>query len=135
MTGYPAGWSVAAARAAITTATTALLPLLGDSDPTVRVDAAYVLATAADPAHTIRTALASGFATEGDAMARAALLLAAAEITRAHPHPPALPLLDDLRLERARHVTRDLAPLRSSLSGGPVRTLGDACSGKGRPGR
>ncbi|MEU4129879.1 hypothetical protein [Streptomyces wuyuanensis] len=88
VTGYPAGWSVAAARAAITTATTAFLPLLGDSDPTVRVDAAYVLATAADPAHTIRTALANGFATEGDAMVRAALLLAAAEITRAHPHPP-----------------------------------------------
>ncbi|MFF8035854.1 hypothetical protein [Streptomyces sp. NPDC016626] len=82
VTGYPAGWSVAAARAAITTATTALLPLLGDSDPTVRVDAAYVLATAADPAHTIRTALANGFATEGDAMVRAALLLATAETTR-----------------------------------------------------
>lgn len=87
VTGYPAGWSVAAARAAITSATTALLPLLGDSDPSVRIDAAYVLATAADPAHTIRTALANGFATEGDAMVRAALLLAAAEITRAHPHP------------------------------------------------
>ncbi|MFI8181447.1 hypothetical protein ACIF70_13105 [Actinacidiphila glaucinigra] len=88
VTGYPAGWSVAAARAAITTDTSALLPLLGDSDPTVRVDAAYVLATAADPDHIIRTALADGFAAEGDAMVRAALLLATAEITRAHPHPP-----------------------------------------------
>lgn len=87
VTGYPAGWSVAAARTAITTDTSALLPLLGDSDPTVRVDAAYVLATAADPDHIIRTALADGFATEADAMVRAALLLAAAEIARAQPHP------------------------------------------------
>ncbi|WP_328708096.1 hypothetical protein, partial [Streptomyces mesophilus] len=85
VTGYPAGWSVAAARAAITYDTSALMPLLGDSDPAIRIDAAYVLATAADPDHTIRTALADGFAAEGDAMVRAALLLATAEITRAHP--------------------------------------------------
>lgn len=101
VTGYPAGWSVAAARAAITSATTALLPLLGDSDPSVRIDAAYVLATAADPAHTIRTALANGFATEGDAMVRAALLLAAAEITRAHPHPPTVRWLRERWHDRA----------------------------------
>ncbi|MFF4304574.1 hypothetical protein [Streptomyces sp. NPDC001601] len=88
VTGYPAGWAVAAARAAITSDASALLPLLGDSDPAVRVDAAYVLATAADPDHIIRTALADGFATEGDAMVRAALLLATAEIARAQPHPP-----------------------------------------------
>ncbi|MFD7629800.1 hypothetical protein ACFV7Q_27895 [Streptomyces sp. NPDC059851] len=37
VTGYPAGWSVAAARTAITTDTSALLRLLGDSDPTIRV--------------------------------------------------------------------------------------------------
>ncbi|WP_433455232.1 hypothetical protein ACQPXS_45070 [Streptomyces sp. CA-142005] len=88
VTGYPAGWSVPAARAAITTDSSALVPLLGDSDSTVRVDAAYVLATAAAPDHIIRAALANGFAAEGDAMVRAALLLATAEITRAHPHPP-----------------------------------------------
>ncbi|MGW0854229.1 hypothetical protein [Streptomyces sp. NPDC002690] len=101
VTGYPAGWSVAAARAAITTATSALLPLLGDFDPTVRVAAAYVLATAADPAHTIRTALASGFATEGDAMVRAALLLATAEITRADPHPQTARWLGERWRDRA----------------------------------
>lgn len=88
VTGYPAGWSVAAARAAITAHTAALLPLLGDFDPAVRVDAAYALATAADPDHTIRAALANGYAAQRDAMVRAALLLATAEITRAHPHPP-----------------------------------------------
>ncbi|MEU3774330.1 hypothetical protein AB0F11_14220 [Streptomyces sp. NPDC032472] len=88
VTGYPAGWSVAAARAAITTETPLLLPLLDDPDPSIRIDAAYALATAADPDHTVRTAVVTRLATERDAMVRAALLLATAEITRAHPHPP-----------------------------------------------
>ncbi|MFB6809989.1 hypothetical protein [Streptomyces sp. NPDC056387] len=88
VTGYPAGWSVAAARAAITTEKSALLPLLDDHDPTIRIDAAYALATAADPDHTVRNAFATKTAMERDAMARAALLLAAAEATRADPHPP-----------------------------------------------
>ncbi|MFI8825160.1 hypothetical protein [Streptomyces sp. NPDC053431] len=90
VTGYPAGWSVAAARAAITTATPALLPLLNDSDPTIRIDAAYALATAADPDRTVGTALATRFTTEQDATVRAALVLAAAETTRAHVQPPAV---------------------------------------------
>ncbi|MFE5594235.1 hypothetical protein [Streptomyces sp. NPDC056549] len=90
VTGYPAGWSVAAARAAINAATPLLLPLLNDFDPIIRIGAAYALATAADPDHTVRTALATRFATEHDAMVRAALLLAAAEITRAHTQPPAV---------------------------------------------
>lgn len=90
VTGYPAGWSVAAARAAITAGTPVLLPLLDDADPSIRRDAAYALATAADPDHTVRTALAIRFATEHDAMVRAALLLAAAETSRAHVQPPAV---------------------------------------------
>ena len=88
VTGYPAGWSVAAARAAITADTPALLPLLRNPDSAVRVDTAYALATAADPDRVVRTALAAGFAAERDAMVRAAFLLATAEITRAHAHPP-----------------------------------------------
>ncbi|GAA3503349.1 hypothetical protein GCM10019016_104590 [Streptomyces prasinosporus] len=88
VTGYPAGWSVAAARAAITAEAPVLLPLLNDCDPTIRIDAAYALATAADLDHTVRTALAARFATEHDATVRAALLLAVAETTRAHAHPP-----------------------------------------------
>ncbi|MFE7046331.1 hypothetical protein ACFU9X_45305 [Streptomyces atratus] len=88
VTAYPAGWSVAAARAAITADTPTLLPLLGDPDPAVRLDAAYVLATAADLDHIVRTALATGFAAERDAMVRAAFVLATAEITRAHAHSP-----------------------------------------------
>lgn len=88
VTGYPAGWSVAAARAAITAATPVLLPLLNDPDRTIRIDASYALATAADPDHTVRTALATRFATEHDVLVRAALLLGVAETTRTHPHPP-----------------------------------------------
>ncbi|MFG2838053.1 hypothetical protein ACGFYE_23950 [Streptomyces zaomyceticus] len=87
VTGYPAGWSVAAARAAITAGTPVLLPLLDDRDPTIRMDAAYALATAADPDHTIRTAFAGRFAAERDVMVRAALLLATAETTRARGQP------------------------------------------------
>ncbi|MEU9438841.1 hypothetical protein [Streptomyces sp. NPDC048252] len=68
MTGYPAGWSVAAARAAITAGAPVLLPLLNDFDPAIRIDAAYALATAADPDHTIRTDLTTRLATEQDAI-------------------------------------------------------------------
>ncbi|MEU1436394.1 hypothetical protein ABZ438_20230 [Streptomyces sp. NPDC005786] len=88
VTGYPAGWSVAAARAAITTETPVLLTLLDDSGPDIPIDAAYALATAADPERTLRTAFATRLATEHDAIVSAALLLAAAETTRADEQPP-----------------------------------------------
>ncbi|MEW2372523.1 hypothetical protein AB0940_24595 [Streptomyces sp. NPDC006656] len=88
VTGYPAGWSVAAARAAITTESPVLLTLLDDPDPALRIDAAYALATAADPERTVRTAFATRLATENDAIVSAALLLAAAETTRADAQPP-----------------------------------------------
>ncbi|MER7516578.1 hypothetical protein [Streptomyces sp. NPDC126499] len=55
VTGYPAGWSVAAARAAITAETPVPLALLDDPDPTIRIDASYALATAADPGRTAET--------------------------------------------------------------------------------
>ncbi|MEU6310708.1 hypothetical protein [Streptomyces sp. NPDC047014] len=89
MTGYPAGWSVAAARAAITAGTPMLLPLLDDFDPAVRIDASYALATAADPGLTVRTAFTNRFAEEQEPMVLAAMVLATAETTRAHPHTPA----------------------------------------------
>ncbi|MFD6426384.1 hypothetical protein [Streptomyces sp. NPDC060198] len=101
VTGYPAGWSVAAARAAITAGAPVLLPLLDDSDPALRMDAAYALATAADPGHTVRTALAGRFAIERDAMVRAALLLAVAEAARAHGHPQAVPWFRERWLDGA----------------------------------
>ncbi|MFE2825228.1 HEAT repeat domain-containing protein [Streptomyces sp. NPDC059271] len=109
VTGYPAGWSVAAARTVITTATNVLLPLLKDCDSTVRVDAAYVLATAADPVHIVRTSLANQFAADEDSMVRAALLLAIAEITRAHPHPPTVTWLRERWHDRTQAPDARLA--------------------------
>ncbi|MFF3217030.1 hypothetical protein ACFYYB_41230 [Streptomyces sp. NPDC002886] len=102
VTGYPAGWSVAAARAAITTGAPVLLPLLDSSDPTMRIDVSYALATAADPARTVRSAFASRFAKEQDPMTRAALVLATAESTRAHPHQPATAWIRELWQDRAQ---------------------------------
>ncbi|MFF9979145.1 hypothetical protein [Streptomyces erythrochromogenes] len=88
VTGYPAGWSVAAARAAITADTALLHPLLDDPDPEIRIRAAYALATTADLDLTTRAAFRTRLAAEPDPIVRAALLLATAEATRAHPHPP-----------------------------------------------
>lgn len=88
VTGYPAGWSVAAARAAITADTALLQLLLDDPDPTIRIDAAYALATATDRSLAIRSAFRTRLAAEPDLFVRAALVLAVAEYTRAHPHPP-----------------------------------------------
>ncbi|MER6317055.1 hypothetical protein ABT237_25315 [Streptomyces sp. NPDC001581] len=96
VTGYPAGWSVAAARAAITAGAPVFLPLLDDSDPAMRIEASYALATAADPGRTVRAAFASRFAKEQDPMALAALVLATAETTRAHPHRPATGWIGEL---------------------------------------
>ncbi|MEU9028968.1 hypothetical protein AB0D46_15865 [Streptomyces sp. NPDC048383] len=87
ITGYPAGWSVAGARAAITAGSRVLAHLLDDSDPAVRVGASYALATAADPDRRIRNDFTTWFAKEQDPVVRAALVFATAEITRAHPDP------------------------------------------------
>ncbi|GGW15440.1 hypothetical protein GCM10010264_63440 [Streptomyces globisporus] len=102
VTGYPAGWSVAAARAAITNGAPVLLPLLAASDPAIRIDASYALATATDPGHTVRSAFATRCAKEQDPMVRAALVLATAEITRAHPHQPATGWIRELWQDRAQ---------------------------------
>ncbi|MEU3837773.1 hypothetical protein [Streptomyces microflavus] len=102
VTGYPAGWSVAAARAAITNGAPVLLPLLDASDPAIRIDASYALATATDPGHTVRSAFATRCAKEQDPMVRAALVLATAEITRAHPHQPATGWIRELWQDRAQ---------------------------------
>ncbi|MFE7183089.1 hypothetical protein [Streptomyces erythrochromogenes] len=87
VTGYPAGWSVAAARTAITAGAALLQPLLDAPEPAIRIDAAYALATAADHAHAVRAAFRTRLAVEPDPVVRAALVLATAETTRAHPHP------------------------------------------------
>ncbi|MEV5342789.1 hypothetical protein AB0K93_30540 [Streptomyces sp. NPDC052676] len=93
---------MAAARAAITAGTPVLLPLLNDADPTIRIDAAYALATAADPDDKVRTALTTRFATEPDAIVRAALLLATAEITRAEADPPTVRWIGELWQDRTQ---------------------------------
>ncbi|MEU4360064.1 hypothetical protein [Streptomyces virginiae] len=92
VTGYPAGWSVAAARAAITADTAFLQTLLHDPDPAIRIDATYALATATatatDSEHAVRASFRTRLAAEPDPIVRAALVLATAEATRTHPHPP-----------------------------------------------
>ncbi|WP_229916305.1 HEAT repeat domain-containing protein [Streptomyces fructofermentans] len=122
VTAYPAGWSVAAARTAITANTPALVPLLNDPDPAVRVDASYVLATAADLDRVVRTALAGGFAAERDPMVRAAFALATAEITRAHPHPPTVAWLRERWRDEAEVPEARLAAAIGwlCLTDGPV---------------
>ncbi|WP_333741110.1 hypothetical protein [Streptomyces sp. IBSBF 2806] len=51
VSGYPAGWSIAAARASIAADTALLRTLLDDPDPdpAIRIRAAYALAAASDP--------------------------------------------------------------------------------------
>ncbi|MEF2528435.1 MULTISPECIES: hypothetical protein [Streptomyces] len=88
VSGYPAGWSVAAARAAITADTALLTPLLDDPVPAIRIRAACALATAADPERAVRAAFRTRLVAEQDPIVRATLVLATAEVTRAHPHPP-----------------------------------------------
>ncbi|WP_405527131.1 hypothetical protein OG592_05655 [Streptomyces avidinii] len=89
VTLYPAGWSVAAARAAITADAALLRPLLDDPEPLIRIAAAYALATATatDLDRAVRTAFRTRLTAERDPMVRAALVLATAEATRTHPHP------------------------------------------------
>ncbi|MFD9428082.1 MULTISPECIES: HEAT repeat domain-containing protein [unclassified Streptomyces] len=88
VSGYPAGWAVAAARAAITVDAALLQPLLDDPDPVIRIRAAYALATANDLDRAVRAAFLTRLATEQDPIVRAALVLATAEATRTHPHTP-----------------------------------------------
>ncbi|MFF7193562.1 hypothetical protein ACIOC1_09315 [Streptomyces sp. NPDC088197] len=88
VTGYPAGWSVAAARAAITADATLLKPLLHDPDPAIRIRAAYALAAATDLDHAVRAAFRDRLDAEQDPIVHAALVFATAEATRTQPHPP-----------------------------------------------
>ncbi|MFF4155168.1 hypothetical protein ACFYZU_33780 [Streptomyces sp. NPDC001651] len=88
VTGYPAGWSVAAARAAITADATLLRPLLHDPNAAIRIRASYVLATATDLDHAVRAAFRTRLDAEQDPIVRAALVFATAEVTRTHPHQP-----------------------------------------------
>lgn len=88
VTGYPAGWSVAAARAAITADAVLLKPLLHDPDPAIRTSVAYALATATDLDRAVCAAFRTRLDAEQDPIVRAALILATAEVTRTRPHQP-----------------------------------------------
>ncbi|MFD8413998.1 hypothetical protein ACFV2Q_19940 [Streptomyces sp. NPDC059650] len=101
-TGYPAGWSVAAARDAITADIARLEPLLSDPDPSIRIDAAYTLATAADLDHAVRSSFRARLAAEQDPIVCAALVLATAEATRTHPHSPTIAWIRERWWDRAQ---------------------------------
>ncbi|MER5831690.1 hypothetical protein ABT116_12835 [Streptomyces sp. NPDC002130] len=88
VTGYPAGWSVVAARGAITADAILLTPLLHDPDPAIRIRAAYALAAATDLDRAVCAAFRTRLDAEQDPIVHAALVFATAEATRAHPHPP-----------------------------------------------
>ncbi|QXE39075.1 hypothetical protein KQY30_12200 [Streptomyces sp. GMY02] len=84
VTGYLQNWSVQAAREAIAADTDLLLPLLDDPDPAVRTATAYALAAASDRAQDILTAFHSRLLAEHTPASRAGLVLAIAELARAH---------------------------------------------------
>ncbi|MFD3701464.1 HEAT repeat domain-containing protein [Streptomyces sp. NPDC058646] len=100
VSGYPAGWSIDAARAAITADTALLRSFLDDPDPAIRIRAAYALATPTD--RTVRAVFRTRLAVEQDPIVRAALVLATAEATRAHPHPPTTEWIRERWRDRAQ---------------------------------
>jgi hypothetical protein len=88
VTGYLQNWSVQAARDAIAADTDLLLPLLDDRNPEVRIAAAYVLAAASSRAHGIFAVLHARLLAEHDPAVRAGLVLAIAQLARAHSDSP-----------------------------------------------
>ncbi|MEW1640203.1 hypothetical protein AB0469_39860 [Streptomyces sp. NPDC093801] len=102
VSGYPAGWSVAGARAAITADAALLQSLLDDPDPVIRISAAYALATATDPDRAVRDGFATRLTVEQDPIVCAALVLATAEATRSHPHPPTTAWIREQWRDRAQ---------------------------------
>ncbi|MEV7783482.1 hypothetical protein [Kitasatospora sp. NPDC088351] len=84
VTGYLQNWSVQAARDAISADTGLLLPLLDDPDPALRISAAYALAAASDRARDTLTAFRSRLPAERNPAVLASLVLAIAQLARAH---------------------------------------------------
>ncbi|MFC5665589.1 hypothetical protein ACFP3U_21745 [Kitasatospora misakiensis] len=84
VTGYLQNWSVQASRYAIAADTDLLLPLLDDPEVTVRIASAYVLAAASGRAQDILTAFHARLLAEHDPAVCAGLVLAIAELARAH---------------------------------------------------
>ncbi|MFE4993430.1 hypothetical protein ACFRH4_19210 [Streptomyces mirabilis] len=84
VTGYLQNWSVQAARDAIAADTDLILPLLDDHDPEVRIAATYALAAASARAQNILSAFHARLLAELDPAVRAGLVLAIAQLARAH---------------------------------------------------
>ncbi|MFF2518465.1 HEAT repeat domain-containing protein [Streptomyces sp. NPDC058086] len=88
VTGYLQNWSAQAARDAIAVDTDLLLPLLDDPDPSVRIATAYALAAASARAQDILSAFHACLLAEHDPAVRAGLVLAIAQLARAHQDSP-----------------------------------------------
>ncbi|MGW1887588.1 hypothetical protein [Streptomyces sp. NPDC001970] len=84
VTGYPGNWSVQAARDAIASDADLLRSLLDDPDSEVRIATAYALAAASGRAQGIRNAFHARLDTESDPTVRGGLVLAIAQLARAH---------------------------------------------------
>lgn len=84
VTGYLQNWSVQAAREAIAADTDLLLARLDDPAPAVRIATAYALAAASGRAQDILTTFHSRLLTEHNPASRAGLVLAIAQLARAH---------------------------------------------------
>lgn len=78
--GYPANWTLQAARQALTAGVPLLTELLDDPDPAVRSHAAYALATTASPPSRVRDSLRARLAGESEPPARISLVLAVAQL-------------------------------------------------------
>ncbi|MFF2728881.1 hypothetical protein ACFVS9_13390 [Streptomyces sp. NPDC058008] len=84
VTGYPGNWSAQAARDAIAADAGLLLPLLDDPDAGIRIATAYALAAASGREQHISNAFHARLVTEHDPGVRAGLVLAVAQLARAH---------------------------------------------------
>lgn len=78
--GYPAGWTLQAARDALAADVPLLTRLLGDPDPAVRAHAAYALATVASPPSRVGHELRAKLAAEREPTVRISLVLAVTQL-------------------------------------------------------
>lgn len=88
--GYPAQWTLQAARDALTAGAPLLIELLDDPDPAVRAYAAYALATAASPPSRVRHELRAKLAVEREPSVRISLVLAVTQLAVEHADDPGI---------------------------------------------
>lgn len=88
--GYPAQWTLQAARDALTADAPLLIELLDDPDPAVRTHAAYALATAASPPSRARHELRARLAVEREPPVRISLVLAVTQLAAGQADDPGI---------------------------------------------